>query len=338
MSPMSRSGGVTRRDLLRLVGGAAGAAAVMGASGCGLLGGSKEAGGGGNGGVEKSRLRVGALPTSEIAPLHLAAQNGHFQREGLQVDIVTASDGAAALNSTIGGDYDITFSSYVPIFQAQSKGIAQLKIVADCAAAAPNTCMIMASPASGVRRPADLAGRKIAISGPGTISELMVKAAMRANGVDFGGVSWAPLGFVNMPAALQQGQVDAAFLVEPFLTLAARDARALPVVDTATGPLANLPLGGYVSTAGFADANPKTVAAFQRAMDSAVTEAQDRTKIEPLLTQFAKIDRETASIISLLQMNSRPDASRLQRVPRLMKDFGYLDKDIDVASMIVKPA
>ena len=73
-------------------------------------------------------------------------------------------------------------------------------------------------------------------------------------------------------------------------------------------------------------------------MDRAVTEAQDRSKIEPLLPQFAKIDRETASIISLLQMNSRPDASRLQRVPRLMKDFGYLDKDIDVASMIVKPA
>ncbi|MBB5153839.1 ABC transporter substrate-binding protein [Saccharopolyspora phatthalungensis] len=330
MSPLPR------RDLLKLAGGMITAGAVMGTGGCGLLGGS-EAQQGGNAQVEKANLRVGGLPTSELAPLHLAVQNGHFQREGLTVEIINAADGASALNSTIGGDYDITFSSYVPIFAAQAHGVAQLKIVADCASSVPNTCMIMASPNSSVRRPKDLAGKKIAISGAGTISELMVKAAMKANGVDYGKVQWVPLGFVNMPNALRASQVDAAFVVEPFLTLSARDAGAIPVVDTATGPLEDLPLGGYVSSAKFADENPKTISAFQRAMDTAVAEAQDRSKIEPLLPQFAKIDKETASIITLLKMNSRADSTRLQRIPRLMREFGYIDKDVDVASMIIAP-
>ncbi|GAA2819730.1 ABC transporter substrate-binding protein [Saccharopolyspora taberi] len=335
MSPFP-SGGLPRRNLLKLAGGVATAGALMGTSGCGLLGGSQGADSG-NGQVEKANLRVGGLPTSELAPLHLAVQNGFFQREGLNVEIVNAADGTQALNSVIGGDYDITFSSYVPIFAAQASGVGQLKIVADCASAAPNTCVIMTWPGSPVRSPANLAGKRIAISGLGTISELMVKASMRANGVDFARVDWAPLGFPNIPNALKQHQVDAAFLVEPFLTLAARDANAVPVVDTATGPMENLPIGGYVSNAQFAEQNPKTVAAFQRAMDAAVTESRDRSKIEPLLPKFAKIDAEVASVISLLQMNSRADVTRLERVPRLMKDFGYLNKDVDVAAMVVAP-
>jgi NitT/TauT family transport system substrate-binding protein len=102
-------------------------------------------------------------------------RNGYFQQEGLTVEIINAADGGAALNSTIGGDYDITYSSYVPFFQAQAQGVAKLKIVADCASAAPNATAIMTSPNSEVRQPEDLAGKKIAISGPRTITELLVK-------------------------------------------------------------------------------------------------------------------------------------------------------------------
>lgn len=334
MSPLPRA--LPRRDLLKLAGGMVTAGALAGTSGCGLLGGSA-AQQGGNAQIEKPNLRIGALPTSELAPLHLAAQNGHFQREGLTVEIINAADGAAALNSTIGGDYDITFSSYVPIFAAQARGIAQLKILADGASSVPNTCMIMAAPTSRVRTPRDLAGKTIGVSGTGTMSELMVKAALRAHGMNPDNFKPLPIGFPNMPNALRTNQVDAAFVTEPFLTLAARDAGAIPVVDTATGPLDDLPLGGYASSAEFAEKNPRTVAAFQRAMDTAVAEAQDRTKVEPLLPRFARIDAQTASIITLLKTNSRADATRLQRVPRLMLQFGYIQKDVSAASMIIAP-
>ncbi|WP_406692940.1 ABC transporter substrate-binding protein [Saccharopolyspora sp. ID03-671] len=328
---------MSRRGLLKLAGGTATAGALMGASGCGLLGGSESAGGG-DGQIEKPNLKVGAMPVTDLAPLHLAVRNGIFQQEGLNVEIVTTSDGSAALTSTIGGDYDITYASYVPFFAAQARGVADLKIVADCGAGAPNTTTIMTSPNSRVRTPQDLAGKTIAISGPRTISELLVKATMRAYGVDFSKSEFTAIPFINMPAALQQSRVDAAILTEPFLTQAARSSGAVPVADTNTGPLEDLPLTGYGATAKFVQDNPKTVAAFQRAMDRAVAESQDRSKIEPLLPEFAKIDKETAAIISLLKFNSRADATRLQRVPRLMKDFGFLDKDIDVAKMIVPPA
>ncbi|MDA3631063.1 ABC transporter substrate-binding protein [Saccharopolyspora sp. WRP15-2] len=334
MSPAPR--GLPRRSLLKLAGGAVTAGALLGTSGCGLLGGSKSDGGG-NELVEKQNLRVGALPINDLAPLHLAVRNGYFKEAGLNVEIVTASDGSAALASTIGGDYDITYSSYVPFFAAQASGTAPLRIVADCASATPNSTVIMTSPSkTNIREPKDLEGKKIAISGPNTITELLVKATLDAHGVNWRGVELSPVPFMNMPAALDQGRVDAAIVTEPFLTMAARNG-AVPVVDTSTGPLEDLPLTGYGATAKFCDENPKTVAAFQKVMDRAVAESQDRSKIEPLLPEFAKIDKETASIITLLKFNSRADATRLQRVPRLMKQYGFINNDINVEEMIVTP-
>lgn len=335
MSPLTNRG-VARRDLLKLAGGVATAGALMGASGCGLLGGSQSSKQG-NGQVEKSTIRVGALPITDHAPLYLAQEAGYFKREGLNVEIVNASDGTAALNSMIGGDYDITYSSYVPFFQAQAKGIASLKIVADCASAAPKTNMIMTYPGSSVKNPSDLEDATLGISAAGTISELLVKVALRAHGVDSDQPDYTPISFPNMPAALQQQRVDAAMLTEPFVTLAARSSGAVPILDVSTGPAEDLPLSGYGATEQFVTENPKTVAAFQRAMETATAEAQDRSKIEPLLPKFAKVDPETASIVGLLNMHSRADATRLQRVPRLMKEFGFTDKDVDVKAMIVEP-
>ena len=335
MSPISDRG-VPRRDLLKLAGGVATAGALMGASGCGLLGGSQSSSQG-NGRVEKSKIRVGALPITDHAPLYLAKEQGYFQEHGLEVEIVNAANGSAALNSMIGGDYDITYSSYVPFFQAQAKGIADLKIVADCASAAPETNMVMSYPGSSVKEPSDLEDATIAISAAGTISELLTKAAMRAHGVSFDSAEFTPISFPNMPAALQQQRVDAAMLTEPFVTLAARGSGAVPILDVSTGAAESLPLSGYGATAEFVEENPKTVAAFQRTMMKATREAQDRSKIEPLLPKFAKIDPETAAIVGLLDMHSKADATRLERVPRLMREFGFLQQDVDVESMIVEP-
>lgn len=333
-----QSSAIPRRNLLRLAGGMATASALLGTSGCGLLGGSEGASNG-NDQVEKANLKIGALPTTEVAPLHLAEARGYFAEEGLtEVEIINASDGSAALNSTIGGDYDISFSSYMPIFKAQAEGAADLRIVSDCASLSPKTTQILASPDADVTTPRDLEDKRIAISGPGTISELLAKAALRAHDVNFDGVEWAPLGFENMPSALEQNQVDAAILTEPFLTLAARDANAQQVLDVATGPLEDFPMGGYVATADFAQENPRTVQAYQRALVKASRAAQDRKNIEPLLPQYAKIDPETAQIIGLLNYNARADARRVQRVPRLMQEYGYLNQNIDVADMIVDPA
>jgi NitT/TauT family transport system substrate-binding protein len=308
-------------------------------SGCGLLGSSDDSSASGpTGGLEKTKIKISIMPTIDTAPFHLAVKEGLFQKAGLEVEEVDAASGQASLQNLISGSVDIAYSSYTPFFVAKAKGAADIKFVADASSAAPKSTEIVAMPNSSVKSVKDLAGKKIAITSTNTICDTLTKSVMRDNGVDYSGVKWVPIPFPQIAAAVQSGQVDAGFLTEPFITQAAKTVGALPIVDTATGATKDFPTAGYGSLAKFTNANPKTVAAFQRVMAQATKESADRSKIEPLMVEFAKVDQDVAALTTLLTFQSTLDAQRLQRVPDLMQQFGSIPLSINVAPMIVPQA
>jgi NitT/TauT family transport system substrate-binding protein len=331
---MSFGHGARRRAVLGL---AASALLVM-TTGCSALGSNDSAATGGNASVEKAKINISVLTAADLAPLYLANQNGYFKQEGLEVNITTAASGAATLTKLVSGESDVIFSSYVPLFVAQATGAADIKLVADAVSASPNSTMVIAGPNSPVKTVQDLAGKKIAITAPGTATDTLTKAIMKANNVDFTKVSWVPMAFPDMSTALGKGDVDAALMVEPFLTQAAKTVGAVPVVDAASGPTADFPVAGYASLAKFTAENPKTIAAFQRAMKKATDDAADRAKIEPMIVKYAKVDADTAALITLPNYHSTMDPRRLQRVPDLLQEFGLIKKRVDVTQMLAPQA
>ncbi|WP_033295336.1 ABC transporter substrate-binding protein [Amycolatopsis jejuensis] len=309
------------------------------ASGCGLLGGSDDSGkSNGGSGVEKAKIKVSIMPTIDVAPFHLAVQNGYFKNEGLEVEAVDAASGDASLTKLIAGEVDIAYASYTPFFIAKSKGSADIKLVADASSAGPKSTEIVAMPNSNVKNVHDLAGKKIAITATNTICDTLTKSVMRDNGVDYSGVKWVSVSFPQIGAAVKRGDVDAGFLTEPFITASAKTNGTVEVIDTASGGTKDFPTAGYGSLGKFTSGNPKTVAAFQRAMSRATKESADRSKIEPLMIQFSKVDEATAKLTNLLTFQSTLDARRIQRVPDLLQQFGSIQSRIDVASMIVPQA
>jgi len=308
-------------------------------SGCSALGGSDDsAASSGSGSLEMSKIKVSVMPTIDLAPFHLATKNGYFKQEGLDVEVVNAASGQASLQKLLGGEVEIAYSSYTPFFIAKSKGAGDIRFVSDASSAAPKSTEIVAMPNGPVKGVKDLAGKKIAITAENTICDTLTKSVMRDNGVDFSGVKWVSLPFPSIAAAVKNGEVDAGFLTEPFITQAAKTVGAVPILDTATGATQDFPTAGYGALGKFTDGNPKTVAAFQRAMQKATTESADRSKIEPLMVEFAKIDPDTASLTTLLTFQSTLDARRLQRVPDLMQQFGTIQQRVDVTPMIAQQA
>jgi len=185
----------------------------------------------------------------------------------------------------------------------------------------------------------DLAGKRIAMTARNTASDLLAKSLMKDHGVDISKVNWVPIPFPNVAAALQQGQVDAALLPEPFLTQSAKTAGAIPVIDVNTGATQDFPLSGFGATKKWVQSNPKTLAAFQRALQKATSETnRDRSKIEPLLVKYAKIDEDAAKLLSLPSFGAKLDARRLQRVPDLMLQMGAITSPVDAAQMIAPQA
>ncbi|MDI5978910.1 ABC transporter substrate-binding protein [Amycolatopsis magusensis] len=307
-------------------------------SGCGLLGGSDDSAAEGNGPLEKSKIKVSIMPTIDVAPFHLANKNGYFKAEGLDVEIVNAPSGQASVTKLVNGEVDIAYGSYTPFFVVKSQGAADVRIIADASSAGPKSTMVVAMPSSTVKSVQDMAGKRVAITGRNTITDTLIKSVMKTNGVDFNGVQWVEFPFPEIAPALQRGDADAGFLTEPFITQASRTVGAVPVFDTAVGPTQDFPTAGYGTLGKFADENPKTAAAFQRVMQKATVEAADRSKIEPLLVEFAKVDPPTASQTGLLTFQSKLEAARLQRVPDILLEFGIISTKVSADDMIVKPA
>lgn len=314
-------------------------------SGCGLLGGDD---GGGeearpDGNLETATIQVSIMKTTDLAPFHLARQKGYFADEGLTVEFVDAPSGGESTNKLIAGEVDIAYASYTPFFLAESRKAAQssggVRIVADASSAGPDSCVVVALPTSSVKSVRDMENKRVAITAPNTISDLLVMSAMKANGLDYRSVEWVQTPFPQTADRLKAGEVDAAFVTEPFIEDTKTRAGAVPVFDTAVGPTEDLPTAGWASTGDFVRANPKTIAAFQRAMRRGTDLAlSDRALVEPVLVEFSGVDEKTARAATLLTFRSTLDAERIQRVPDLMREFEVIPEEIDAAAMIVPTA
>lgn len=340
--PTGRTGRVLR-SRLPLVATALTLVAAM--SSCSALGESddSEPQSGGNGKLETTELNISIMKTTDLAPFHLAMQEGFFKDEGLNVKFVDAPSGGESVNKLISGEVDISYSSYTPFFLAESKGAGKakggIKIVADASSAGPNSTMVVALPTSSVKKVQDMAGKRVAVTATGTISDLLTMSTLKAKGVDYKNIKWVKTPFPATAEALKSGNVDAAFVTEPFLSQTQTEAGALPIFDTATGPTADMPTAGWGSTGDFVSKNKNTIAAFQRAMQRGTDLAlSDRSLVEPLLVKFSGVDENIAKVATLLTFQSKLDATRIQRVPDLMLEFKVIEAPLDVKKMIVPTA
>jgi NitT/TauT family transport system substrate-binding protein len=66
----------------------------------------------------------------------------------------------------------------------------------------------------------DLAGKKVGVSAPGSSTDFFLKYLLKKNGVDASGVAVIGVGLgATAVAAMQQGQIDAAVMLDPAVTV-----------------------------------------------------------------------------------------------------------------------
>jgi NitT/TauT family transport system substrate-binding protein len=286
---------------------------------------------------EMSTVTVGTLPIVDSASLYIAMKKGYFSEEGLDVEVKTLNSGAAAVPGLVDNSLQFAIGNYVSFFAAQSSGALDVKLVADAYQARPGIFLIMVEGNSPIKKPLDLAGKKIAVNTRNNVVELTARSALQSAGVDVKTVTFVPIPFPEMATALTSGTVDAAFMVEPYVTQAEKNLGALPMVDAASGPTAQFPIAGWVTSAELAKKMPNTIRAFQRAIVKGQAAAADRIEVEQVLSDYLKVDALTISLVNLGTWPTTLEATRIQRVIDLMSAADQLPKPIDPRSMIIPP-
>jgi NitT/TauT family transport system substrate-binding protein len=314
--------------------GAAAALAIAGIAGCGSASSSTP-----GGGAALTHLTVGALAITDDAPLFIAIKKGYFKQQGLSVTPKIVPASTDAIPDMISGSVDIIGSgNYVSFFEAAAKGVIKIDVLAAGSQCRGNTLNVLAMPSSKITSPADLAGKSIAVNLTGNIQTLTINAVLKAKGVNPAGIKYVEIPFQDMTTALTAGRVDAISEVEPFIT-AAEHAGAKSVLAECQGSTAGIPLGGYYALQSWVQKNPKTAAAFRRAIDEAqVTANSDRKLVEQVLPTYTKITPAIAAQISLPYYPPTLDAAQLDRIVALMRSGGLLTGPFNLTPMLFQPS
>jgi NitT/TauT family transport system substrate-binding protein len=286
--------------------------------------------------LEKPSINVGAIAGSSSAALYIAADKGYFKQEGLNVKIVTTTNGGAALSALQGGALDITLANDVSGIKAKIGG-APLKLVFDGPSCAPNTFVISALPGSNITKLADIKGKKIGVSSLDDGITATLKSSLAAVNVSPSQVTFVTVPYAQSETALKSHSVDATVTQEPYTTEAAETLGARPAVDIfpAGSAEANIPNAGFFSTEKFVSGDPKTLAAFQKAMAKGAQATTDRQTVEAAIHNHLKtLSQQVLDVMALPGFPPDLDPARIQRVADLMQKAGYIKTHFDVRQVL----
>jgi NitT/TauT family transport system substrate-binding protein len=272
-------------------------------------------------------VTVAALPSADLAGLYVAQDDGFFARQGLRVRIVKIASSAAVITDQEQGQVDITAGSYVPYIAAQAAG-ARFRILAEASALRPDTRVLVIPADSPIKSLTDLVGKKIGLNGTNSIGTLLISALLAQHGIAPGEVTFVtdPAGFPAMPAQLDDGAWAAAFLAEPYLTLAGEDYGERELTDLDQGATLNFPIDGYIATQAWVAKNPKAAAAFVRAIEEGQTLADnDRAAVEAAMGESDSLPQRVTAVMALPDYPvGGVDYTRIQRTAEAMLQFGLL--------------
>jgi NitT/TauT family transport system substrate-binding protein len=294
--------------------------------------------GSGTGEPEKTELTVGTLPIPEVAPLYLAVQEGFFEDEGLTVTAEATQGGAAAVPALIAGDLDVTFGQNVAFLVGVQQGLPLVSVGQTTAIGEEEPGNgVFVSASSPIQGPADLAGTTIAINTLNNITQLRTLIDLQDEGVDPSGVDFVEIPLADMPAALEAGRIQSSFSVEPFTTMI-EAAGARQVLDAVNDELTGIPVGGFAVSREFAEQNPNTVAAFQRALTKGADLAMDDPQaVRDVLSTYTTLSPELIEQVALPTYIAPDDTGKLQDLADLMVEYEFVTEELDASPFVAAP-
>ena len=179
----------------------------------------------------KIRLAGWSKPISEITNLLVEPEKGFFKSHGVELAYLPGAGGGDAIRNILSGQADVAFTDPGSFFMALDKGE---KLVAIYDIYPQNVFNVVSLKSSGIRKPADLKGKKIGVYSlaSGTRQNLLVM--LHQAGLKETDVTIVVTGLLNF-APLMQGQVDATAATDTGLAVGLRkgigEVNVMPVSD-----------------------------------------------------------------------------------------------------------
>ena len=211
----------------------------------------------GNAEAEKNKVRIGYLQ-SDIHQLAcwVAMEKGLYRKNGVDAKVAGIfRAGPEEMSAFAAGALDMGYVGEAPATTAVANRVAKATVLAQV-----NTegSAIMVKKGSSIKKPADLAGKTVAIPGHSTVQDFLLQKALYKFKVDPKKVNTIVLKPPEMIGALKTGQIDAFIAWEPY-PAKAQTMGVGEVLLTSNQIWKNHPCCVLVSDDGFRHLHPKKV-------------------------------------------------------------------------------
>jgi NitT/TauT family transport system substrate-binding protein len=149
------------------------------------------------------------------APYAVAMAKGFFKQRGVDITgVLTSTGGGTSVRNTLAGDLPYGEVALPAAIEAIRAG-QPLKIV--CAGAESIADILwIAKPDAPLNSIQDIVGKKIGYTSPGSVTNMLILMAMKAQGIDPSSVTLVPAGGIGANlAAVLSGAIDAGMTGEP---------------------------------------------------------------------------------------------------------------------------
>ncbi|WP_406262415.1 ABC transporter substrate-binding protein [Streptomyces chartreusis] len=319
----------------RLSAGLAAGALLLVGTACGSSDGDSPDAGASSDGV--TTVKLGLIPIVDVAPLYLGQKKGFFEKQGLKLEFTSAQGGAAIVPGVASGQFQFGFSNVTSLMVAQSNGV-PVKAVANGIASTgvrgKDFNGLMVKKDSPVKSAKELEGKKVAINTLKNINETAVRQAVREAGGDPDKVELVEMAFDQMPAALDQGQIDAACVVEPATaTIRSQGGReiASPLIDVAP----ELTVAMYFTSTQYAQQHPDVVKKFQDATAESLAYAEAHPdEARQIVTTYTKIPASVLEQVVLPKWPAEANRPSIEALMKLGEEDGLFKKMPDLDALL----
>ncbi len=218
--------------------------------------------------ASESTLKLALLPILDSLPAYVAQQEGYFEAEGINVEIISVSSAPERDQLIAAGEADGMINELVSTMFI-NKNDTQVRIVrvARTATEKDPVFRILASKSSGITDPNQLTGNQIGIS-EGTVIEYVTDRLLESAGISAEEVTKVAIPRISdRLALLGAGELSAAVLPDPLASLAVQGG-AVVVLDDTAEPEYGLSVISFRNE--ILEKKPELIRAYLRALEMAV--------------------------------------------------------------------
>ena len=289
------------------------------------------------------KLRVSTIPIIDTAPLQVGIAKGFFADEGLAIDTTPTAGGAAGLPALAAGQVQITFSNIISIVLAAKQGLGFEIITAgsNTGATVPDLAGLVAKKGSTLKTGKDFEGKRIAVNTRNNIIWLYARAWVLATGGNPDAVTYLEVPFPQMVDAVRGDRVDAAFVVEPFLSAGLKSEAVALVGWPYNAVQKRIPVAQYVATKAYIEKNPDVIDRFARAYGKAVdwtNQNQGSEEWTKIIAAYTRLAPDQIRGLALPAYEKTVDPARMDQVVELMRKDKLLEGPFDTKALLHRTA